>query len=198
MAWCGIMRTIERSIKYASARHQSQAFVREVAVALHNHNLEQAMAIAGRYVKSPSARVAESGLASFQTAMPLLTDAETIETTQHAMRRSAGLVHGELNRGLALLASVGCTAPLVGAFGTILSIVDSFVGFDGALWTIVAYQFECLAKALVLTALSLIQGILTMWCYKYLTSELDAFDMEMRNESARLVNYLVIHLEQQR
>jgi biopolymer transport protein ExbB/biopolymer transport protein TolQ len=198
MAGCLITVTIERSIRYGAARNQSRSFLREVAKPLHDRNLDQAFAIAGRYRRSPSAKVVASGLGSFQAAMPLLTDAEVIETTQRAMRRSAAAAYGELKRGLALLASVGSTAPLVGAFGTVLGIVNLFRGFDGAFWTIFAYLFEALADALLLTALSLVLGVLTMWCYKYLNSEVEAFDREMKNESVRLVNYLVIHLGRQK
>jgi biopolymer transport protein ExbB/TolQ len=61
-----------------------------------------------------------------------------------------------------------------------------------------AYTAEGISDALLLTALSLILGILTMWCYRYLTSELETFDREMKDESAKFVNHLIIHLEQQR
>jgi biopolymer transport protein ExbB len=195
---CLIGVMTERSIRYGAAHHQSRAFVREVAGALHDRNLDQAVAIARRYATGPSAKVVASGLASFQAAMPLLNDAEVIETTQRALRRSAALVHGELKRGLNLLASVGSTAPLVGAFGTVMGIVDAFPGCGAAKWTCLAYNFEGLADALWLTALSLLLGLLTVWSHKYLNSELEAFDREMGNESVRLVNYLVIHLGKQK
>jgi hypothetical protein len=35
MAWCVIMRMVERSVIYAAARNQSRAFGREVVRALH-------------------------------------------------------------------------------------------------------------------------------------------------------------------
>jgi biopolymer transport protein ExbB/TolQ len=198
MAGCLIAVMVGQSIRYGAARHQSRSFAREVAEALHDHNLDHAMAIAERYATSPTAKVMASGLASFQAAVRFLNDAEAIETTHLALRRSAGVVHGELKGGLSLLASISSTAPLVGAFGTVLGIVDSFQGFDGARWTIIAYVCESVAHAVLLTALSLVLGILTTWCYKHLTGELEAFDTEMKNESSRLVNYLVIHLEQRK
>jgi biopolymer transport protein ExbB/TolQ len=198
MAGCLISVTIEQSIRYGAARNQSRGFLREVAKALHDRDLDQAIAIAGRYRRSPSAKVVATGLASFQAAMPLLTDAEVIETTQRALRRSAAAVHGELKRGLALLASVGSTAPLVGAFGTVLGIWYSFGGYSGSRSTWMAYTAEGISNALLPSALSLLLGVLTMWCYTYLNSEVEAFDREMKNESVRLVNYLVIHLGRQK
>jgi len=187
----GVM--IERSLRYWVARNQTRVFVREVAGALHDRNLDQAMTIAGRYRRSPSAKVVASGLARFQSAMPLLPDAEVVKATQRALKRTAALVHGEMQRGLTLLASVASSSPLVGALGTTLGISDSFGGCSGARSTCMAYYFAGLADALLLTALSLLLGVLTTWCYKYLNSELEAFDIEVENESAKLVNYLVVH-----
>jgi biopolymer transport protein ExbB/biopolymer transport protein TolQ len=152
------------------------------------------MAIAGRYVSSPSAGVVASGLAGFQGAMPFLSDAEAFETTQRGLHRSAALVHGELKRGFDLLASIGSSAALVGTFGTVLGIANSFAGCGGAKWTCLAYTFEGLAEALLLTALSLLLGVLTTWSYKYLNGELEAFDREMETASVKLLNYLVIYL----
>jgi len=34
----------------------------------------------------------------------------------------------------------------------------------------------------------------TLWCYKYLSSESEAFDIEVKNESLDLVNYLIVCL----
>jgi biopolymer transport protein ExbB/biopolymer transport protein TolQ len=192
----GVM--IERSLRYWAAHNQTRTFVRELAGVSLDRNLDLAMAIAGRYRRSPSARVVASGLACFLAERPFLTVEEVLGTTQRAMKRSAGVIHGELRRGLNLLASVGSTAPLVGAFGTVLGIVDSFRGCSGARSTCMAYTAEGISDALLLTALSLILGILTMWCYRYLTSELETFDREMKDESAKFVNHLIIHLEQQR
>ncbi|MGO8789134.1 MAG: MotA/TolQ/ExbB proton channel family protein [Terriglobia bacterium] len=192
MAGCLMSVMMERSLRYWAARNQSRTLVQELAEALRGCNLNQAIAIAGRYPTSPSAKAVAAGLASVQSAAPLLTDAEVIETTERGLRRSAAVVHGEMKRDLSVLASVRTTAPLVGAFGTVLGIVDAFPGCGAALWTCLAYNFEGLADALLMTALSLLLGVLTTWSYKYLTGELEAFDSEMENESVKLVNYLVI------
>lgn len=194
MAGCVISVMIERSIRYGRARMQSRTFAREMAEALHDRNLDQVIAIAGRYRRSPSARVVASGLARFQAERPFLADAEVLETTQRTMKRSAGLVHEELKRGLNLLASIASSAPLVGAFGTTLGISRSFGGGAMARSTFIASTAEGIAEALLLTALSLLLGLLTTWAYNYLNSKLEAFDIEMESESAKLVNYLVIHL----
>ena len=140
------------------------------------------------------ARVAASGLKGFLAAMPLLSDAEAIEVAQQAMRRSANAVHGEMQRHLKILASIAATAPLIGAFGTVVGIVNSFHGAAMPRSALMAMVFMDLAEALLPTALALFVAVPTLWCYKYLSSESEAFDIEVKNESLDLVNYLIVCL----
>jgi len=185
---------VERSLRYWTARGQSRTFVRQVAGAWRDHNLAEAIKIAGRYNRSPMARVAASGLESFLAAMPLLSDAEAIKVAQQAMRRSANAVHGEMQRGLKILASIAATAPLVGVLGTVVGITYSFRGYGISRSAIMAAVSEEIAEALLPTAFALFVAVPTLWCYKYLSSKLEAFDIEVKNESLDLVNYLIICL----
>jgi biopolymer transport protein ExbB/TolQ len=194
MAQCLLMVVLERSIKYRAARNQSRVFAREVGEAWHHHNLDQVMAITQRYGRSPSARISASGLARSQAAIRVISDAEAISATTLATKRSAAIVRAELKRGVIVLASIGSTAPLVGVLGTVLGIVDSFVGCGAARITCMAATADGISNALLLTASSLALGVLTMWCYKNLNSQLEVFDMEMENEVVSLVNHLVVHL----
>jgi biopolymer transport protein ExbB/TolQ len=194
MAACLISVVVERSFRYWTARDQSRTFARQVAGAWRDYNLAEAMEIAGRYHRSPMARVAASGLGSFLAAMPLLSDAEAIEVAQQAMRRSANAVHGEIRRGLRILASIAATAPLVGAFGTVVGITYSFRGAGIAKSALMAMVSKEIAEALLPTAFALFVAVLTLWCYKYLSSESEAFDIEVKNESLDLVNYLIVCL----
>jgi biopolymer transport protein ExbB/TolQ len=192
----GIM--VERLLRYRAARNQSRIFVQQVGGALLSRDFDQAIAIAGRYSKSPIAKVVASGLVSFQAAMPLLCDAKMIEAAKRAMRRSATLVHAELRRGFNPLASVASTAPLVGAFGTVFGIIDSFRGCGAERSVCMAATAGALSEALVPAALGLLVAVPTLWCCKYLRSELEASDLEMGNKPFELVSYLTIYLRQRR
>jgi biopolymer transport protein ExbB/TolQ len=196
MAVCSAAIVVERLIKYRYLRNQSRRFVRQFGIALRHFDLAHAIEIAERHDKSPSARVAKAGLASFQSNMPLLGDAELIETSEGAMRRIANAVHLELMRGLTLLASISSTAPLVGVFGTLAGILNSFPGGSGPPSWWLAIIAGRLSVALLPTALSLLVAVPTQLCCKYLLNESEAFDLEMENHSAKVVNYLVVCLEQ--
>jgi biopolymer transport protein ExbB/biopolymer transport protein TolQ len=184
----------ERFLTYKLAHKQSRTFLQQVAGALRNRDLDQAIAIAGRNNRSPIAKVAASGLASFQAAMPLFSDVEAVETAKRALMRSQAVVHGKLRRGLNTLGSIANTAPLVGAFGTVLGIMSSFPGCGASRSYCMTVECESLSEALLPTALGLLVAMLTVWCYKYLSSELEALEVEMENESLALVNYLIIYL----
>jgi biopolymer transport protein ExbB/TolQ len=194
MGVCSVGVMAERLFSYRVARTQSQTFARQAAAALRNRDLDQAIAIAGLYPRSPIAKVAACGLAGFQAALPLLSAGEIIETVKQAMRRSAQVVHGDLRRGLYTLDSVASTSPLVGVFGTIFGFLGSFPGAGIEKSKYMGIVAGLIAGALLPTAFSLLVAVPTQWCCKYLRRELESFDLEMENQFVELVNYLSICL----
>lgn len=69
-------------------------------------------------------------------------------------------------------------------------IFNSFKGIDGEKTTIMAMICRELSFSIAPTALGLLVALAALWCYKYLISEVDAFDSEMKNASLELVNNL--------
>ena len=130
--------------------------------------------------------------------MPLLSDSVVIEAVKQGLKRAAAVAHGHMKRGLNSLATVTAVAPLVGLFGTILGIANSFSGCGVSKAHCMAAMAERLSVSLVPTALGLLVAIPALWCYKYLSSEVEAFDLEIENASVALVNYLIIHLGRRR
>jgi hypothetical protein len=57
--------------------------------------------------------------------------AEMIGALSRASARSAASVHEEMKEGLNSLANIAYIAPWLGLFATVLTIPNSFVGFDG-------------------------------------------------------------------
>lgn len=64
-----------------------------------------------------------------------------------------------LSRGVALLATIGSTAPFVGLFGTVWGIMNSFVGIAEKQTTNLAVVAPGIAEALLATALGLVAAI---------------------------------------
>jgi biopolymer transport protein ExbB len=115
---------------------------------------------------------------------------EAQQAARRASMRAAAIVHGQMKRGLGSLAAIASTAPWLGVFATVFGIVNSFRGVDGEKTTIMAAICRELSVATVPTALGLIVALAALWCYKYLLTEVEIFDSEMKSASLELVNNL--------
>jgi len=85
------------------------------------------------------------------------------------MQRSALVTHGEMKRALDSPATIAAIAPLVGLFGAVYGISDSFPGLGTDRATALGAIAQRLLIAGVTTALGLAVALLALWCYRYLT-----------------------------
>ena len=185
----GVM--IDRALMYSAARKQSRMFVQQVAGALREGKLDEAISIAERNKKSHIAKVVATGLSEFQSASAQVPDEEVIEAARRGLERSVAIVHAEMKRGLSGLATIGSTAPFVGLFGTVTGIINAFKGIETSHATGLSAVAGGIAEALVTTAMGLVVAIPAVWAYNYFTNKVEAFDVEMENSSMELVNYFI-------
>jgi biopolymer transport protein ExbB/TolQ len=89
----GVM--IDRALMYSAARKQSRIFVQQVAGALKDGKLDEAIAIAERNKKSHIAKVVATGLSEFQSASQQVSDADVVEAAKRGLERSVAIVHAE-------------------------------------------------------------------------------------------------------
>jgi biopolymer transport protein ExbB/biopolymer transport protein TolQ len=189
-AWSlGVM--IDRALMYTAARKQSRLFVQQVAGALRDGKLDEAISIAERNKKSHIAKVVATGLSEFQSASVQVSEEEVIEAAKRGLERSVAIVHAEMKRGLSGLATVGSTAPFVGLFGTVVGIINAFKGIQTQKSAGLAAVAGGISEALVATAIGLGVAIPAVWAYNYFTNKIEAFDVEMDNSSMELINYFI-------
>src|SRR5574337_1094598 len=189
-AWpVGIM--IDRGLMYSAARKQSRVFVQQVAGALKDNKLDEAISIAERNKKSHIAKVVATGLSEFQAASAQVAEEEVIEAAKRGLERSVAIVHAEMKRGLSGLATIGSTAPFVGLFGTVVGIINAFKGIAAEKATGLSAVAGGISEALVTTALGLFVAVPAVWTYNYFTNKVESFDVEMDNSSMELVNYFI-------
>src|SRR5206468_4317651 len=81
-------------------RKQSRVFVQQVAGALKDGKLDEAIAIAERNKKSHIAKVVATGLSEFQSASQQVSDSDVIDAAKRGLERSIAIVHAEMKRGL--------------------------------------------------------------------------------------------------
>jgi biopolymer transport protein ExbB/biopolymer transport protein TolQ len=133
----------------------------------------------------------------FLSSAPLLSRAELLDLAQRSLRCSSAQVRLDMKRGLNGLASIASTAPLVGLFGTVIGVLDSFKGCIGQKWFCEMMVLEGITEALVSTALGLLVAVPAVWFYNHLSNKLEAFDIEMKLASLELTTYLALRLRLQ-
>src|SRR5713101_400572 len=195
-AWSiGVM--IDRLIAYNGARKQSRQFAPAVAGALREGKLDEAIKIADRYKKSHLAKVVVAGLQEFQAhQMSSEIPGEEIEASKRALERAEAIVHAELKRGVAGLATIGSTAPFVGLFGTVVGIINAFKGISTEKSTGLGAVAGGISEALVTTAIGLFVAIPAVWMYNLFTGRIESFDVEMGNSSSELIDYFLKRSQQ--
>src|SRR5712691_2293208 len=170
-----------------------RAIAPAVAGALRDGRIDEAIKVAERNKKSHLAKVVTAGLMEFKAHQdsPGAIPGETIEASKRALERTEAIVHAELKRGLGGLATIGSTAPFVGLFGTVMGILNAFIGINNSKATGLAAVAGGIAEALVTTAIGLLVAIPAVMMFNYLTGRVEAFDVEMDNSSSELVDYFL-------
>lgn len=100
------------------------------------------------------------------------------------------MVDAEMRRGLTGLATIAVVAPLLGIFGNVFGIVDSFRGLGTEKSAAMASIVLCLSHSLMFTEFGLLVGVVAFAFYKQLSARVDGFRGEMRCASLDLANLL--------
>ena len=181
---------IDRYLYFSAARKQSREFAPKVAGALKDGKLEEAIKIADRSKKSHLAEVVVAGLQEFRASAGSPTE-NSIESSGRALERAEAIVHAKLKRGLAVLATIGATAPFVGLFGTVVGILNAFQQIATQKTSGIGAVAGGISEALVTTAFGLLVAIPAVMAFNYFTGRVESFDVEMDNSSSELVDYFI-------
>jgi biopolymer transport protein ExbB/biopolymer transport protein TolQ len=185
---------VAKFIEFRRSTAATRKFAPEFSRSIQEEQLDQAIAVAEKHKKSHVARVLGEAL---EEVKPLLRDRATvtaadINSAERAVERQMLLELSKLRRGLALLATVGATAPFVGLLGTTMGIVNSFAAMSNAgASSGLAGISAGIAEALIATAFGLLVAIPAVWAYNYFTNKLDFMTAEMTFTSKELIDYLI-------
>jgi biopolymer transport protein ExbB len=187
---------IERIFTYIQARKQSKLFAPQVAKALKEGRLKDAIALASKkeYRYSHLAKVVLAALQEYQYSQESgekMSKEDTVDTVRRAIQRASALTGSDLKKMVSSLATIGATAPFVGLLGTVVGVINAFQGIattgSGGIGAVSAG----IAEALVETALGLLVAIPAVWFYNYLTSRIEYFNVEMDNSSSEMVDFFI-------
>ena len=180
--WWAMRRAQKETIKFAP----------EFSQFLEEDNLTEAIRLAEGYKRSHVALVLGGAL---QEVKPLIQDGSVtvsdINSAERAVERNMLLEVTNLKRGLAVLATVGSTAPFVGLLGTTMGIVNAFAGMAASGSGGLAAIGAGIAEALITTAFGLLVAIPAVWMYNFFTTKIDNLIAEMTYVSKEMIDYLI-------
>ena len=198
MSFWSIGVAIERIYTYSQARTQSKLFAPQVAKHLKDGRLKEAIALSSSkdYRYSHLAKVVGAGLQEFQFQKESGGSSnrdDVLDTVRRAIQRATALTAADLKKGVNVLATIGSTAPFVGLLGTVIGVINAFVGIASSGSGGIGAVSAGIAEALIETALGLFVAIPAVWFYNYLTGRIEHFNVEMDNSSSELVDYFIKH-----
>lgn len=98
---------------------------------------------------------------------------EIVPSVQRAMRVALSRELERLERGLALLATVGSISPYVGLFGTVWGIMSAFIALGNVKQASLAMVAPGIAEALIATAMGLFAAIPAVVAYNFFSNRVD-------------------------
>ena len=114
-----------------------------------------------------------------------------IETLHLLLDTQAGEERDRIGRFLPWLATIGSVSPLIGLLGTVLGIIEAFLGIATKGSGNLAAVAPGVGEALTATAAALAVAIPATFGYNIFASRLNRFDGKMESFSSTLIALLV-------
>lgn len=174
-----------KSVEFRRLRSAAQAFERATAGRRSLEEREQALAAVGRSPFADLVRTVSAFLADLKTANERggvsrtglsLTQLEALTLALDTQVRAEAEQAG---RRVPWLATIAATSPLLGLFGTVLGIMQSFARIAATQSSSIAAVAPGIADALVATAAGLGAAIPAVIAYNVFTTRVDRFEGEL-------------------
>lgn len=155
-SWIVIVRKALDVWRYKQQAHQSEGF-------WHNHSLTEGLAVLNQHPGNLFHALATTGQEAtehHQAAQAQLHDRLDIsDWVTRSLRNTIDDSTGQLQNGLAILASIGSTAPFVGLFGTVWGIYHALISIGSTGNAGIDAVAGPIGETLIMTALGLAVAI---------------------------------------
>jgi biopolymer transport protein TolQ len=174
----------------------THSFAHEFAGA---HTVEGAAQMA-RSVGGPPATVMERAMRFIQETTPALhgTSERTarfsgaqVEALQLVLDAETTSERDRLGRWVPSLATIGSVSPLIGLLGTVLGVIDAFVGIAAKGSGNIGAVAPGVAEALIATAAALSVAIPAVFAYNIYATRLNKIEGELESFSSELIALMV-------
>lgn len=188
--------SIERWIFFTASRKKSRALalaIRDLITEKGAESLPALNELALANQKVPLAQVVQAAAVAFMRRPKDLESLDLVVGINRAIERTIERQTSLLKRGFGGLATIASTAPFVGLFGTVLGIINAFIGIqksggEGGMGSVSGG----IAEALVVTAFGLLVAIPAVAVYNYFTGVVDKMVVDMDEVASEMVEAVVL------
>jgi biopolymer transport protein ExbB len=147
---------------------------------------------AGKLEKNSAYRqLVDDGVVAQEQHTKLTDPIDQHDWMLNSLSRSQGAIASRLSTGLALLATVGSTAPFVGLFGTVIGIYRALIRIGAAGQASIDAVAGPVGEALIMTALGLAVAVPAVMGYNWLMRRNKAVIEELARFSNDLHGYMM-------
>lgn len=183
--------TVDRLMMLIVSYRRGRKFAKKAGPVLAKGDLSGALALAKEDRNSHLASFIRVGVETFVSRRKAgLSQEKAAELAARALERKADSLGDSLNKGMAIMASTGSTAPFIGLLGTVLGILNAFklVGQNGSggMGTIGV----AIAEALIVTGYGLMVAIPSVLLFNMLSTRLAKYEAGLNHARNELVDLL--------
>ena len=172
---------IQRLLVIRRAGKEDQNFMNRIKDYIHEGKVDSALNLC-RSTNTPSARMIEKGITRLGRPM---------NDVLVAIENVGNLEIAKLEKGFPLIATTAAGAPMLGFLGTVTGMVRAFFDMANAGTNVdVSLLSGGIYEALVTTVGGLVVGIITLFAYNYLVSQVDNVVNKMEARTMELMDLL--------
>jgi biopolymer transport protein ExbB len=179
----GLAISIERIITLNLARTNTKKLLARIEEALSRGGIEAAKEVT-RDTRGPVASIFHQGL---------LRANEGADMVEKSVTSYGGVEMGRMERGLIWISLCISLGPMLGFFGTVIGMVQSFDAIEAAGDISPQIVAAGMKVALITTVGGLVVGMVLQVLYNYLVSTIDGLVNSMEDASISLVDIIVKH-----
>jgi biopolymer transport protein TolQ len=164
------------------------------------HTLDEAAEVAARSPSSPQKGVLTRATRFINETTPALAategrharlSASQVEALRQVLDSASGAVRDQLGRFIPTLATIGSVSPLIGLLGTVLGVIEAFIGIATKGSGNIGAVAPGVAEALIATAAALSVAIPAVFGYNIFAHRLNRFDGELDGFGSELIALMV-------
>ena len=171
----------ERNYMIRKAGKEDPMFMERIKDYIHSGEIKAAINYC-RTMNTPSARMIEKGISRL---------GRPINDVQVAIENVGNIEVAKLEKGLTVMATISGGAPMLGFLGTVTGMVRAFFDMANAGTNVdVSLLSGGIYEALVTTVGGLVVGIITLFAYNYLVSQVDNVVNKMEARTMEFMDLL--------